>query len=462
MLSVPAGLQLSVGTMTAIAPFTDTVIVGSQNQLVAAPTQGSYPTIWEFVSWSDGGATTHIVTAPAAPVSYTATYAAHADLSLGMSASSSDACEGDPITYTLTVANAGLSQATSVSVIDTPPAGATVVSASGTGWTCGGTAPVVCTLPFLDVTIAPPITIVVTALAGTALNSATVGSAVTDANGSNNTTSVSTNVNDVPALPSITTASWVPVGATGAPANVADHGSSTYTWALSGGTIASGQGTSAITFDAGAPGTTMALGVTETSAANCPSPAASAKIQVDFLDVPPSHIFHDFVDTIARNGVTAGCGGGDYCPGAPNTRAQMAVFLLKASLGSGHVPPPASGVFLDVPASDPFAPWIEELAALGITGGCGGGNYCPGAPVTRAQMAVFLLKALLGSAYVPPPAIGIFGDVPPGAFAADWIEDLYGRSITGGCQASPLLYCPASPNTRGQMAVFLTKTFGLQ
>jgi hypothetical protein len=52
--------------------------------------------------------------------------------------------------------------------------------------------------------------------------------------------------------------------------------------------------------------------------------------------------------------------------------------------------------------------------------------------------------------------------VPVGAFAADWIEDLYARGVTGGCSASPLLYCPGSPTTRGQMAVFLVKTFNLQ
>jgi hypothetical protein len=34
--------------------------------------------------------------------------------------------------------------------------------------------------------------------------------------------------------------------------------------------------------------------------------------------------------------------------------------------------------------------------------------------------------------------------------------------VTGGCQASPLLYCPGNTVTRGQMAVFLTKTFSLQ
>ena len=49
----------------------------------------------------------------------------------------------------------------------------------------------------------------------------------------------------------------------------------------------------------------------------------------------------------------------------------------------------------------------------------------------------------------------------PSLFAADWIEDLYGRATTGGCSSSPLLYRPGASNTRGQMAVFLTKTFEL-
>ena len=118
-------------------------------------------------------------------------------------------------------------------------------------------------------------------------------------------------------------------------------------------------------------------------------------------------------------------------------------------------------MFTDVPCPSLFANWIEELHNEGITGGCGGGNYCPDNPVTRRQMAVFLLKTKQGSTYVPPPAVGIFGDVPIGDTFAPWIEDLYNRNITGGCQASPLLYCPANPNTRGQMAVFLVKTFSL-
>jgi S-layer homology domain len=57
-------------------------------------------------------------------------------------------------------------------------------------------------------------------------------------------------------------------------------------------------------------------------------------------------------------------------------------------------PPPAAASFGDVPTGHAFFQFIEALAASGITGGCGGGNYCPDAPLTRGQMAVFLSKAL--------------------------------------------------------------------
>ncbi len=57
-------------------------------------------------------------------------------------------------------------------------------------------------------------------------------------------------------------------------------------------------------------------------------------------------------------------------------------------------PPPATATFGDVPASHPFFQFVEALVASGITAGCGGGNYCPDAPLTRGQMAVFLSKGL--------------------------------------------------------------------
>ncbi len=186
----------------------------------------------------------------------------------------------------------------------------------------------------------------------------------------------------------------------------------------------------------------------------------SLHVGESFADVPRTNPFYRQIEALFHNLVTVGCGGTDYCPTLGVTREQMAVFLLRSKYGLNFVPPPATGtVFPDVPLSNPFAAWIELLYAEAITGGCGGGNYCPTATVTRRQMAVFLLKAKLGASHMPPPAAGIFGDVPAGDQFAPWIEELYGLGITGGCNASPLLFCPGSAVTRGQMAAFLVKTF---
>jgi hypothetical protein len=229
-------------------------------------------------------------------------------------------------------------------------------------------------------------------------------------------------------------------------------------WTLTGGAITDGQGTNAVTFTSGDPGTTMTLSVVD-SIEGCAADETSVPISVDFLDVPPANIFHDDVNRVARAGITAGCGSGDYCPSDSVTRAQMAVFLLKGEHGAVYVPPACAGVFADVACPGPFTDWIEQLAAEGVTAGCGGGNYCPDAAVTRAQMAVFLLKSEHGSAYAPPACTGDFTDVPcPGPFT-DWIEQLAAEGVTAGCGGGN--YCPDAPNTRGQMAVFLSKTFSL-
>jgi hypothetical protein len=117
--------------------------------------------------------------------------------------------------------------------------------------------------------------------------------------------------------------------------------------------------------------------------------------------------------------------------------------------------------FDDVSTGYWAAAWIKQLAAEGITGGCGSGNYCPEAPVTRAQMAIFLLRSKHGSSYSPPGAGGStgFGDVPPDYWAAAWIKQLVAEGISAGCGTS--VYCPEVPVTRAQMAVFLVRTFSL-
>ena len=192
-------------------------------------------------------------------------------------------------------------------------------------------------------------------------------------------------------------------------------------------------------------------------------PDSGQTVPTRFADVPADHWAFTWIEAVANAGVTAGCGDTPplYCPNGPVTREQMAVFLLRAKEGAGYTPPPCTAApFADVPCSNAFAAWIQELVQRGITAGCGGGRYCPGSPVTRAQMAVFLLKTFEDAAYVPA-ACGTprFTDVPcPDPFAR-WVEELVRRNVTAGCGGNA--YCPASAVTRAQMAIFLVLMFGL-
>jgi hypothetical protein len=180
-----------------------------------------------------------------------------------------------------------------------------------------------------------------------------------------------------------------------------------------------------------------------------------------FDDVPRASPFYRFAETLFHFAVSGGCTATSFCPDAPTTRAQMAVFLLAARLGIGYqAPRPAVGVFVDVPASDPLAPWVEDLWNREIVEGCAPQRYCPADPVTRAQMAVMVLRTAEGTSYVPPPCTTpVFSDVPCSDPFARWINELAARGITAGCGGG--LYCPGGPVTRGQMAVFITRTFGL-
>ena len=179
-----------------------------------------------------------------------------------------------------------------------------------------------------------------------------------------------------------------------------------------------------------------------------------------FSDVPAGYWAFSFIERLALSGITAGCGVVTYCPNDPVTRAQMAVFLLRGMYGATFVPPAAVGtVFSDVPVGSFAANYIERVFADHITAGCGNSKYCAGDQVTRAEMAVFLLRAKHGAGYRPPPATGMFRDVPLSHWAVHWIEQLAREGITGGCGGGK--YCPSAVVTRDQMAVFLVRTFGL-
>jgi hypothetical protein len=117
-----------------------------------------------------------------------------------------------------------------------------------------------------------------------------------------------------------------------------------------------------------------------------------------FADVPVGHPFAAWIEALFNQGITTGCAVAPlrFCPEDPVTRGQLAVLLLRALAVPGFIPPALTGsVFSDVPNDDPFAPWIEEFFQRGLTAGCQASPlaFCPGDAATRAQTAVFLVRA---------------------------------------------------------------------
>jgi S-layer family protein len=134
-----------------------------------------------------------------------------------------------------------------------------------------------------------------------------------------------------------------------------------------------------------------------------PPPPATGQM---FEDVPASFWAASAIEHLYRVGVTVGCSISPrrFCPNEPLSRASAAVFLLHAKFGPSFRPPPAVGRFLDVPVSDPAAPYIEHLAALGIIGGCSVAPplFCPGISTTRAQAAELVTRTFV-LAHNPEP-----------------------------------------------------------
>ena len=110
-----------------------------------------------------------------------------------------------------------------------------------------------------------------------------------------------------------------------------------------------------------------------------------------FRDVPAGSVHEPGIEAVAEAEITTGCAPGRYCPGDPVTRAQMATFLMRAA----DLEDPGGDPFEDVDVDFVHAPGIRAVEAVGITTGCAPGRYCPSEPVTRAQMATFLMRAFL-------------------------------------------------------------------
>ncbi len=127
------------------------------------------------------------------------------------------------------------------------------------------------------------------------------------------------------------------------------------------------------------------------------------------------------------------------------------------------------GSFGDVPTTHPFYAKIETLLHNGITGGCTTTTYCPGDSVSRAQMAIFIAKAIAGNAVFVPVAgqvgssaynctaggVSLFTDVSPTDIFCKHVHYIAAQNVTLGCSTGK--YCPGDTVTRLQMAGFMAK-----
>ena len=164
-------------------------------------------------------------------------------------------------------------------------------------------------------------------------------------------------------------------------------------------------------------------------------------------DAPFSDIcgntFEEHIVWAFENGVTGGCGGGRFCPNTTVTRNQMASFLARAL-----ALPTATEDYFDDDDGQTHEGDINKVAAAGITGGCGDRRYCPTEPVSREQMASFISRAL---GYVATEA-DYFTDDESSPHEPD-INRFAEAGVTTGCGGG--LYCPNGTVTRAQMTAFL-------
>ena len=181
-----------------------------------------------------------------------------------------------------------------------------------------------------------------------------------------------------------------------------------------------------------------------------------------FTDVPADNAHEAAVDCVVHWGVARGRTATTYVPGAAVTREQMATFLANLVERSGGTLPEPGDRFSDDDASVHSAA-IERLAAAGIVQGTGGDRYAPAAPVTRAQMAAFLVRtydhraAQDGAAALPAGEDWFYDDT------ASTLHAEINRAAQAGFAAGTGdgRYLPGAGVRRDQMASFVARVLDL-
>jgi len=186
-----------------------------------------------------------------------------------------------------------------------------------------------------------------------------------------------------------------------------------------------------------------------------------------FDDVPPDFWAFDEIEACADAGIVGGYTETKYEPAWPVSRDQMAVFISRSictptgEAGMADYVPPDTPSFSDVPTDYWAYKYIEYAAEHNTVGGYEDGSYHPEYTLDRGQMAVFIARAMAGDDQSVPDPTGdpSFPDVPADFWSYRHIEYIADQEVAGGYFDG--LYHPENYVTRDQMAVFITRAFGL-
>jgi len=179
-----------------------------------------------------------------------------------------------------------------------------------------------------------------------------------------------------------------------------------------------------------------------------------------FSDVPASHSAYAWIDKFAEDGISAGCGSGNFCPDSQVLRIQMIIFLLRAKYDgidedTPYTPPPVpenGHIFTDM-ENNPFEAWAVDAYNKGITTGCGNGKFCPNDPVNRATEAILIEQTFKIIPGLPEPETVL-------APVVEQNYDYYAWDAQGGRLAQLMTTAPGTQSTTLQNLSYQYDTVG--
>jgi len=202
---------------------------------------------------------------------------------------------------------------------------------------------------------------------------------------------------------------------------------------------------------------TSEIFVTDAAITTAPEGGGSPSFDGTFADDDGS-VHEPSIEELASLGIVTGCNPPAntlFCVDRPVTRAEYVAMLVRAvaptSVGGG------SSMFSDVRPGQWFFDEVSVAAEMGIVSGYEDGTFRPFGTLTRAEAAAMLARS---QGWQGISGRSSFADVGQADWYSPDAEALFAYDVTNGCATDPLLFCPASPLTRGEAASFVAAIVG--